>query len=101
MLHLGNAKGSPVIVLPLALCTVLEQEAGLFDVQIYQVHRCELEWRSGTRTGESAHILARAKRALEDDLRCCGANGVRSRSKHGVPLSRGRSGKVQRVVGMS
>lgn len=101
VLHLGNAEGSPVSVLPLALCTVLEEQAGLFDFQIHQVHRCELELRGGPGTSEAAHTLARAKRALEDYLRGSGAHGVRIRCMHGVPLRKGRSGKVQRVVGMS
>lgn len=101
MLMLGNAEGAPVSMLPLALCTVLEEEAGLFDFQIRQVHRCELELRCGSQTGDGVQTLARAKRVLGRYLLRSGAHGVRIRCHHGEPLSKGRSGKVQRVVGMS
>lgn len=101
LLKLGNAEGVPVSVLPLALCTVLEEEAGLFDFQLCQLDQCELELRSGTQGGQAADMLARAKRVLGGYLLRSGAHGVRIRCKHGLPLSQGRSGKVQRVVGMS
>lgn len=101
MLEFENADGSRVSVAPLALCTVLEEEAGLFDFQVCQVSRCELELRGAVQTSEAAQILARAKRLLGSYLVRSGAGGVRIHCRHGVPLSKGRSGKVQRVVGMS
>ena len=58
-LHLGAARSGPVSVLPLALSTMLEEGAGLFDFQLVQVGPCELLLRTGLcgaagRTGAAA-----------------------------------------------
>jgi phenylacetate-coenzyme A ligase PaaK-like adenylate-forming protein len=98
MLRLGNAGGRPVSVLPLALCTVLEEEAGLFDFQLCQVHKCALALHSGPQVVDAVATLARAKRVLSAYLERAGAHGVRITCGHGVPLQRSRSGKVRRVV---
>jgi phenylacetate-coenzyme A ligase PaaK-like adenylate-forming protein len=98
MLRLGNARGKPASVLPLALCTVLEEEAGLFDFQLCQIHRCELALHSGPQVVDAAATLARAKRVLSAYLERAGACGVRIDCVQGRPLQRTRSGKVRRVV---
>lgn len=98
MLQLGNPGGRPASVLPLALCTVLEEEAGLFDFQIRQVHRCELVLSSGPQVADAVATLARARQVLSAYLERAGAHGVHIRCVHGEPLSRSRSGKVRRVV---
>ena len=98
LLRLGNAGGRPVSVLPLALCTVLEEEAGLFDFQLCQVNKCALALHSGPQVADAVATLARAKRVLSAYLERAGARGVRISCAHGVPLQKSRSGKVRRVV---
>jgi len=97
-LKLGRARTRPVAVLPLALSTVLEEEAGLFDFQLEQRGPCDLLLRTGLDGEAGQAALGRARRVLTDFLAGQGAAGVRIRCRGGEAGLRGRSGKVPRVI---
>ena len=97
-LRLGRPGARAVHVPPLAVSTVLEDEAGLFDFQLVQQGPAELLLRTGLR-GEAADAsLRRARLALSAFLVRLGADGVHIHCKSGERESRGASGKVQRVL---
>ena len=93
--------GAPAVrVLPLALSTVLEEEAALFDFQLLQHAGDELLLRTGL-VGSAAELaLRRGRRALGAFLAAQGVPEVHIRCESGHPARRGRSGKIQRVVGL-
>lgn len=98
---LAGADGQPVSLLPLALSTVLEEQAGVFDFQVRQVDARTLVLRLG---GPREQALARMPRCREVLLRYAagqGAVGLRVLDECGEPVPRGRSGKALRVVGVS
>lgn len=97
-LGLGEPGDRAVRVLPLALTTVLEDDAGLFDFQLVQQGPSELLLRTGLRGPAATSALRRARAVLGAFLERQGAAGVRIRCRSGEPGLRGRSGKVQRVV---
>lgn len=94
MLVLRARDGRNVRLLPLALTTVLEDEAGLFDFQLVQAAPSALRLTTGA--GHAA--VARARAALLAYLRQQGLPDVRVSARHGGERVRGRTGKLQRVV---
>ena len=98
-LRLGASADAPgVPVLPLALCTVLESEAGLFDFQLVQEGPRALLLRTGLK-GESADAaLQCGRRALQAYLRRQGARGVQIHCRSAEASLIGGGGKVPRVV---
>jgi len=100
-LRLGRAGTRAVSVLPLALSTVLEEDAGLFDFQLVQRSRCDLLLRSGLGGDEGDRVLCRARDALAAFLLAQGAVGVTIQCRSGETGRIGRSGKVQRVVALA
>jgi phenylacetate-coenzyme A ligase PaaK-like adenylate-forming protein len=97
-LHLAS-KGRQVSVLPLAVCTVLEEEAGLVDFQVVQRGPAELEILVGE--GEPAALAERASQALAGFLARVGAPGMQVACRTGQRRRLGPGGKVQRVVALS
>ena len=97
-LRLGRPGAQAVRVLPLALSTVLEDDAGLFDFQLVQRGPCELLLSTGLRGQAGISALRRARAALAAFLARQGAADVHIHCRSGQPGRRGRSGKVQRVV---
>ncbi|MBX3604758.1 MAG: phenylacetate--CoA ligase family protein [Piscinibacter sp.] len=95
-LVLRDTRGHAVRLLPLALTTVMEDEAGVLDFQIVQRGERALELSVGAPEGEAA--LVRSRAALRAYLRSQGLAGVQLRAHTGPPPQRGRSGKLQRVV---
>jgi phenylacetate-coenzyme A ligase PaaK-like adenylate-forming protein len=95
-LLLRDAHGHAVRLLPLALTTVLEDEAGVLDFQIVQHGERTLQLSVGVQQGEQA--LQRSRSALAGFLRRQGLAGVRVQAHAGPAAVRGRSGKLQRVV---
>ena len=90
--------GQPVCVLPLAISTVLEDEAGLFDFQLVQHGPRELLLRTGM-SGSAARLkLRHARTILGAFLAGQGAPGMRIRCHCEEPARIGRSGKVKRIV---
>jgi len=90
-----------VRVLPLALVTVLEEEAGLYDFQLVQQGQRELLLSTGLRGAEAFAALRRGQRALYGCLARLGAAGVHIHCRSGLPAQAGRSGKRKRVVALA
>jgi phenylacetate-CoA ligase len=96
-LRLGQP-GAPVQVLPLALSTVLEDDAGLFDFQLVQQGPDDLLLSTGLRGPAAITALRRGRTMLAAFLDRQGAHGVHIHCRSGQPVQPGRSGKVQRVM---
>ena len=103
VLTLTNARGHAVHLAPLALTSVLEDEAGVFDFQLRQreAHALALDL-FGCRprgSGHGAREAVRAGAALHEFLAGCGLANVRVVvHEHASAAARGASGKQQRVV---
>lgn len=98
-LHLVS-KGRRVSVLPLAVCTVLEDEAGLVDFQVVQRGPAELEILVGDHVPPSPGQGERAAGVLAGFLERLGAPGVQVACRSGQRRV-GPGGKVLRVVALS
>ncbi|QOF76137.1 phenylacetate--CoA ligase family protein [Variovorax sp. 38R] len=98
-LRLAGACGMPTVkVVPLAISTVLEEEAGLFDFQLVQQgpHDLLLKTRG---TGErAAQSLRKARAVLTEFLEGQGAQGIHIHCRGGQSAHYGRSGKIRRVI---
>jgi phenylacetate-coenzyme A ligase PaaK-like adenylate-forming protein len=97
-LRLAGSGRQPVQVLPLALATVLEEDAGLFDFQLVQQGPAELLLRTGLAGEAARRVLPRARRVLAAWLAQQGAAPVHIHCRSGEAARPGRSGKIQRVV---
>ena len=97
-LWLGKAA---VAVVPLALSTVLEDEAGLFDFQLEQKGPCSLSLTTGLVGTEVDRALEKARQSLLRFLDRQGAGGVKIHCSGGKPRPCGRSGKSRRVIGLA
>jgi len=95
LLRLGR---EGVLLSPMALTTVLEDEAGLFDFQLVQHAGDRLELRCRHDSADDRDIVARASGVLQAWLRRQGVTGVQVRCCHRAPLRTGSSGKLKRVV---
>jgi len=97
LLHVG--KGPQGVALsPLALTTVLEEEAGLFDFQLVQRAPDRLELRMRASTRAQASRLQRGRDVLVDFLAKQGATHVTVDCRAADPLRTGTSGKLKRVL---
>ncbi len=101
VLLVGVPAGRQVRLLPLALSTVLEEEAGLFDFQLVQRGPCELMLRTGLEGAAGQAALRRGVVALAGFLAQQGALHVRVHGDGHPPQRAGRSGKVKRVVALA
>lgn len=97
-LAMKNARGHPVCLLALALTTVLEDDAGVFDFQLRQLDEGALELLLPERGPGDAALLARALDALGRHLRVQHLPKVTITGRCVTALERGRSGKIQRVM---
>jgi len=97
-LRLRGQGSATVQVLPLALCTVLEDEAGLFDFQVVQKGPCELLLSSSSGGEEAGRTLRRAASLLGAFLEGQGTRGVQVHCRSGQRFRRGRTGKIKRVI---
>lgn len=93
----GTRGAPPVTIIPLAVSTVLEEEAGVFDFQLVQQGPSELLLRTGRSGADTQAALERAGRMLRDFLAAQGVVGVRIRCRTGESICCA-SGKMQRVV---
>jgi len=89
----------PVRLLPLALTTVLEDDAQVFDFQIEQQSADSLLLRLAANGAVGKGELQRARAALRAFLRKQGLPNVHVHAHCGEPAVRGRSGKVPRIIG--
>lgn len=99
MLSLGRGP-QPLRLLPLALCTVLEDDAGLFNFQLRQTGPNSLQLSTTAEDAAARAQLTRAGAVLGDYLRGQGARGVHIDCRAGQAPQRGRSGKAPRVIGL-
>lgn len=97
-LLLRRADGQRVRVLPLALATVLEEQAGLFDFQLCQLDAREVQLGTGMSGDPAEAALRRARAVLAAFLATQGAGDVEIRCVSGLALQQGRSGKLPRVI---
>jgi phenylacetate-CoA ligase len=94
------SRGRRVSVLPLAVCTVLEEAAGLVDFQVVQRGPAAIEILAGDGGGVPLEQAQRAVQALQGFLDSVGACGVEVACLDGPRARHGAGGKVQRVVAM-
>ena len=98
LLVLHDANGHPVSLLPLALTTVLEDDAGVFDFQLQQRSRQALWLCVAADGADGAAALGRARTVLRRYLSDQGLPNVSVGGRCGDRGQAGRSGKRQRVV---
>jgi hypothetical protein len=98
-LVLDGGDGRRVHLLPLALTTVLEEQAGVFDFQLRQLDAQTLVLRLGGPPARARERAPRCHAALQAYARAQGAARLRLIVDCGQPVPRGRSGKARRVVG--
>lgn len=101
VLQLAGAGGRRVPLLPLAISTVLEDEAGVFDFQLLQRGPRTLALRLGSGAAADGGALVRCRRVLQVFARAQGVPALRVLDETAEPPLRGRSGKVQRVVALA
>lgn len=97
-LLMAGQNGRQVTLLPLALTTVLEDEAGVFDFQLRQQDDHTLVLRLDLLGAQAAAAAARCISALEHFAVTQGLARLRVLTEFGRAVPRGRSGKPQRVV---
>jgi len=97
-LVLRGRRGVPVTLLPMALSTVIEDEAGVFDFQIEQIDAQRLVLRLPL-AGEAADAaFARCRAAIQAWALRQGVEGLELREEAACPVPRGASGKAHRIV---
>lgn len=96
-LRLGEG-AHPTQLLPLAVGTVLEDEAGLFDYQLVQDGPRALRLSTPRRGAQADASLQRGREALARFIAAQGGGVVRIACRSGVDEAAGRSGKRQRIV---
>jgi phenylacetate-coenzyme A ligase PaaK-like adenylate-forming protein len=101
VLVVAGRHGDPVTLLPLALTTLLEDDAGVFDFQLQQL--AGGSWRLTLGPGANASNTAaeRCKRVLAEFAVAQGAVKPRIVTHRVDALPQGRSGKVKRIVAAS
>lgn len=97
-LHMAGHDGRSVTLLPLALSTVLEDEAGVFDFHLRQQDDHTLVLRLALTGEEGQAAMARCCDALKAFAKAQGLPRLRVLQELGVPVPRGRSGKACRIV---
>jgi len=97
-LVMAGCQGGTVTLLPLALSTVLESDAGVFDFHLRQVDQHTLVLRLPQQGEEARAAMARGRAALQAFATAQGLAPIRVRAELGQPVPRGRSGKACRIV---
>ena len=90
--------GRRVTLLPLALFTVLEDKAGVFDFYLRQIDACTLELHLPLEGDDGRKALARCCAELQTFARAMGLDAIEVHGKLGHCAPRGRSGKSCRIV---
>lgn len=93
----GKSPGASVALLPLALSTVLEDDAGVFDFQIRQRDDRTLVLRLPDQGEGGKLALKRARAVLKSYASQQGAAPLRVVGELGLEVPRGRSGKACRI----
>lgn len=89
--------GETVSLLPLALCTVVEEEGGVFDFQLLQRGPSTLVLRVPMEGEHAQQAIARCRDALQHFALAQGAQPIRVLGEPGCTVPRGPSGKACRV----
>lgn len=97
-LVMAGRGGRQVTLLPLALSTVMEDDAGVFDFQLCQRDAHTLVLRLGQRGKAAASAAAHCHAALHAFCAHQGVATLKLVDELDVAPARGRSGKVQRIV---
>ena len=92
--------GSPVALLPMALTTVLEEDAGVFDFQIEQINATTLRIHLPVSAADGLVMSVKCVLALKKMATQLGLPSIRVETQTVEALSRGASGKAQRVVAL-
>ena len=100
-LVMAGVGGQSVTLLPMALTTVLEDEAGVFDFQLRQRDERTLVLRLELHGAEAATIVTRCRSALKNFGMSQGLVPIKVVLELGQAIPRGRSGKAQRVIACS
>lgn len=94
----GQRRGQRVSLLPMALCTVIEEEGGVFDFQLQQRGPSTLVLRVPLCGDEAELAIERCRAALQAFALLQGAAPIEVLAESGCDVPRGRSGKACRVV---
>ncbi len=97
-LLMAGPQGQMVTLLPLALTTVLEEEAGVFDFQLRQRNANTLVLRLDLPEAQAHAAAARCRQALSRFAQQQGASPIHIVTEFGAAIPRGRSGKALRVL---
>lgn len=98
-LVMAGQGGQSVTLLPLALSTVLEDHAGVFDFYLRQTGPSTLELRLPLEGEAGRQALARCSAALTAFAKAMGLAPITVQGTLGSTAPRGRSGKACRIVG--
>ena len=96
---MAGRAGQSVTLLPLALSTVLEDHAGVFDFYLQQTDACTLELQLPLEGEAGRQALARCSAALTAFAEAMGLEPITVRGTLGPTAPRGRSGKACRIMG--
>ncbi|MDD2919073.1 phenylacetate--CoA ligase family protein [Rhodoferax sp.] len=95
---MAGRRGQPVTLLPLALTTVLEDEAGVFDFHLCQRNERTLLLRLALEGPEGEAAMARCRAVLKNFADAQELMPIRVLGELGQAMPRGRSGKGKRIV---
>jgi phenylacetate-CoA ligase len=93
-----DRRGAPVTLLPLALSTLLEDEAGVFDFQLHQQGTGRWSLSLGPGAPQTPAVRERCRNLLADFAHLQGVVGLRIVTHLAPALAKGRSGKCKRIV---
>lgn len=100
-LTMAGAKGHTITLLPMALSTVLEEEAGVYDYELLQRDAHTLVLRLPLSEAEAQEPLRRGCAALLEFMRQQGVAKPKALGEAVPQVQRGRSGKARRVQAMA
>lgn len=98
LLRMDARAGGTVLLLPLALSTVMEEHARVYDFQLRQCDGRTLALRLGQPTHEAADALRRCRQALKQFGEAQGLAPLKLLDETTLPMVRSRSGKLRRVL---
>ena len=99
-LQVQGGNGQAVHLLPLAVISVMEDQAGVFDFQLRQIGPRTLSLRLGWQGAEAQACMRHCCQLLRAYARAQGAGALRIVAELQLPVRHGRSGKVHRIVGL-
>lgn len=97
-LIMAGLYGQPVTLLPLALTTVLEDQAGVFDFHLRQRDDHTLVLRLELQGADGQAVMARCRAVLKKFAVIQELKPIKVLGELGQAIPRGRSGKAQRIV---